>query len=73
MKFFLIIKTLDTRKTTISSTNNLQLLKTYPSVNSWIKRSIDIVGSIVVGRGVLGALLILILITIQFDNPGAVF
>ncbi|XTZ12223.1 MAG: hypothetical protein ACP8RL_00290 [cyanobacterium endosymbiont of Rhopalodia inflata] len=57
---------------TISSTNNLQLLKTHSSVSSRIKRSIDILGSLV-EWGITGVLLIPILIAIALDSPGAIF
>jgi anti-anti-sigma factor len=45
---------------------------THPSVNSPIKRVIDIVGSLV-GLAITGLLLIPIVIAIQLDNPGPVF
>ena len=60
---FPIIKTLGTGQTTISLTNNLQPPETYPSVSSWIKRSIDIMGSLV-GLGIIGVLSIPIIIAI---------
>jgi anti-anti-sigma factor len=49
-----------------------QLPKTHPSVASWMKRFIDIVGSIV-GLVLTGILSIPIVIAIQIDDPGPIF
>ncbi|BAY07350.1 anti-sigma factor antagonist [Calothrix sp. NIES-2098] len=45
---------------------------THPSVASWMKRSIDIVGALV-GLVITGILLIPIAIAIQIDDPGPIF
>jgi len=49
-----------------------QLPTTHPSVGSWMKRFIDIVGSLV-GLIITGILLIPIAIAIQIDDPGPLF
>ncbi|MEM8638191.1 MAG: sugar transferase [Cyanobacteria bacterium P01_G01_bin.54] len=46
--------------------------ETHPSVSSWVKRAIDIVGSLV-GLGITGALLLPIAIAIKLDSPGPIF
>ncbi|AFZ25160.1 anti-anti-sigma factor [Cylindrospermum stagnale PCC 7417] len=48
------------------------LPQTHPSVASWMKRFIDIVGSIV-GLVITGILIIPIAIAIQIDDPGPLF
>ncbi|NDJ22654.1 anti-sigma factor antagonist [Nostoc sp. B(2019)] len=49
-----------------------QLPTTHPSVGSWMKRCIDIIGSLV-GLIITGVLLIPIAIAIQIDDPGPLF
>lgn len=44
----------------------------HPSVNSKLKRFIDILGALV-GLGIVAILLVPIAIAIQFDNPGPIF
>ncbi|MGB3402832.1 MAG: exopolysaccharide biosynthesis polyprenyl glycosylphosphotransferase [Microcoleaceae cyanobacterium] len=51
---------------------NKQLPVTHPSVKSWIKRAIDIVGSIV-GLVITGALFIPLVIAIKLDSSGPLF
>jgi exopolysaccharide biosynthesis polyprenyl glycosylphosphotransferase len=51
---------------------NKQLPVTHPSVQSWIKRGIDIVGSIV-GLVITGALFVPLVIAIKLDSPGPLF
>jgi lipopolysaccharide/colanic/teichoic acid biosynthesis glycosyltransferase len=48
------------------------LPKTHPSVASWMKRAIDIVGSLV-GLVITGILFFPIAIAIQFNDPGPIF
>ncbi|MBE9034445.1 sugar transferase [aff. Roholtiella sp. LEGE 12411] len=60
----------DVRKT--SSRQVEQLPTTHPSVGSWMKRFIDIIGSLV-GLVITGVLLIPIAIAIQIDDPGPLF
>ncbi|ADI64417.1 anti-sigma factor antagonist [Trichormus azollae] len=48
------------------------LPQTHPSVASWMKRLIDIVGSLV-GLVITGVLLIPIALAIQIDDPGPIF
>ncbi|MEC4983371.1 MAG: sugar transferase [Oscillatoria sp. PMC 1068.18] len=45
---------------------------THPSVRSWVKRSIDIVGSII-GLVITGVLFVPIAIAIEIDSPGPLF
>ncbi|MBD2514245.1 sugar transferase [Nostoc sp. FACHB-973] len=49
-----------------------QLPATHPSVTSWMKRFIDIVGSLI-GLAITGVLFIPIAIAIQIDDPGPIF
>ncbi|MBD2505610.1 anti-sigma factor antagonist [Anabaena azotica] len=49
-----------------------QLPTTHPSVASWTKRFIDIVGALV-GLVITGILLIPVVIAIQIDDPGPIF
>ncbi len=49
-----------------------QLPTTHPSVGSWMKRFIDIIGSLI-GLVITGVLLIPIAIAIQIDDPGPLF
>lgn len=49
-----------------------QLPTTHPSVRSWMKRFIDIVGALV-GLVITGLLLIPIVIAIKLDDPGPIF
>ncbi|MBD2301683.1 anti-sigma factor antagonist [Nostoc sp. FACHB-87] len=49
-----------------------QLPTTHPSIASWMKRLIDIVGSLV-GLVITGILLIPIVIAITIDDPGPIF
>jgi anti-anti-sigma factor len=46
--------------------------ETHPSIRSWVKRSIDIVGSLV-GLGITGILFVPIAIAIKVDSPGPIF
>ena len=50
---------------------NKQLPVTHPSVQSWIKRAIDIVGSLV-GLVITGVLFIPLVIAIKLDSPGPI-
>lgn len=54
------------------NTANQDLPETHPSVRSWVKRVIDIVGSIV-GLIITGILFIPIAIAIKIDSPGPIF
>lgn len=60
----------ETRKSTSRRTEPLP--QTHPSVASWMKRFIDILGALV-GLVITGILLIPIAITIQIDDPGPIF
>ncbi|TVQ46126.1 MAG: STAS domain-containing protein [Gloeocapsa sp. DLM2.Bin57] len=55
-----------------NNNSNQDLPETHPSVRSWIKRVIDIVGSLV-GLVITGILLIPIAIAIKIDSPGPIF
>jgi exopolysaccharide biosynthesis polyprenyl glycosylphosphotransferase len=54
------------------SINNNQLPVTHPSVRSWVKRLIDIVGAIV-GLGITAILSVPIIIAIKRDSSGPIF
>ncbi|BAZ32454.1 anti-sigma-factor antagonist and sugar transferase [Cylindrospermum sp. NIES-4074] len=60
----------ESRKSTSRRTEPLP--QTHPSVASWMKRFIDILGALV-GLMITGILLIPIAITIQIDDPGPIF
>ncbi len=60
----------DNRKTTSRKVE--QLPTTHPSVASWMKRLLDIVGSII-GLLITGVLFIPIAIAIQINDPGPIF
>ncbi|MEA5578367.1 sugar transferase [Anabaena sp. UHCC 0451] len=60
----------DSRKTVTRKTDPLP--QTHPSVASWMKRLIDIVGSLV-GLLITGFLFIPIAIAIQINDPGPIF
>ncbi|MBE9116575.1 anti-sigma factor antagonist [Lusitaniella coriacea LEGE 07157] len=49
-----------------------QLPETHPSVRSWIKRFIDVIGSLV-GLGITAILFVPIAIAIKLDSPGPIF
>lgn len=49
-----------------------QLPITHPSIRSWVKRLIDILGALV-GLVITGVLLIPIVISIKLDSPGPIF
>ncbi|MGK7876282.1 MAG: anti-sigma factor antagonist [Xenococcaceae cyanobacterium] len=55
-----------------SKSSEKQLPETHPSVRSWVKRSVDIVGSLV-GLGITAILFIPIAIAIKRDSPGSIF
>jgi exopolysaccharide biosynthesis polyprenyl glycosylphosphotransferase len=59
-------------KTTPGKKSENQLPTTHPSVRSWIKRGIDVVGSLV-GLGITAILFIPIVIAIKLDDPGPIF
>ncbi len=61
---------IDIRRTTSRQVE--QLPTTHPSVASWMKRFLDIIGS-VVGLLITGILLIPIAIAIQINDPGPIF
>jgi exopolysaccharide biosynthesis polyprenyl glycosylphosphotransferase len=65
------IQTASDMRVTPSRQLEEQLPTTHPSIRSWMKRLIDIVGS-VVGLGITGMLLIPIAIAITIDNPGPI-
>lgn len=51
---------------------NRNLPMTHPSVRSWLKRSIDIVGALV-GLGITSIVFIPVVIAIKLDSPGPIF
>jgi lipopolysaccharide/colanic/teichoic acid biosynthesis glycosyltransferase len=52
--------------------HNLGLHRFHPSTRSWLKRGVDIVGSLL-GLTVLAMIFVPIVIAIQLDNPGPIF
>lgn len=56
----------------IKQNNNRQIPETHPSVRSWVKRSIDVIGSLV-GLSITGLLFIPIAIAIKRSSPGPIF
>ena len=46
--------------------------ETHPSVRSWVKRLIDIVGALV-GLGITGIIFVPLVLTIKLDSPGPIF
>jgi anti-anti-sigma factor len=59
-------------KQTRSASMKSSLPTTHPSVRSWVKRWIDVVGALV-GLGITAVLLIPIAIAIKLDSPGPIF
>jgi anti-anti-sigma factor len=59
-------------KQTRSASVKSSLPTTHPSVRSWVKRWIDVVGALV-GLGITAVLLIPIAIAIKLDSPGPIF
>lgn len=55
-----------------SSRFQARLPTTHPSVRSWLKRAIDVVGALV-GLAITGTLLIPLAIIIKMDSPGPIF
>ena len=67
------IKSLEQKQQKISSqSSDVQLPETHPSVRSWVKRSVDIIGSLV-GLGITAVAFIPIAIAIKRDSPGSIF
>jgi exopolysaccharide biosynthesis polyprenyl glycosylphosphotransferase len=60
------------KETMVSKAVKSELPETHPSVRSWLKRFIDIIGSLV-GLGITGLLFIPIAIAIKSDSPGPIF
>ncbi|NEP01855.1 MAG: STAS domain-containing protein [Symploca sp. SIO2E9] len=56
----------------LTKSSENQLPTTHPSVRSWVKRVIDIVGGCV-GLGITAIVFIPILVAVQLDDPGPVF
>ncbi|MGK7887084.1 MAG: exopolysaccharide biosynthesis polyprenyl glycosylphosphotransferase [Crocosphaera sp.] len=67
-----IIPITNTLETEELPTASAQPPETHPSVSSWIKRTIDIVGSLV-GLLITAVLFIPIAISIKMDSPGPIF
>lgn len=63
--------TLDEKPKPVNRADN-QLPETHPSMRSWVKRCIDVVGA-VVGLGITGVLFVPIAVAITVDNPGPIF
>jgi len=59
------------RSEVITHSSHLQPPATHPSIRSWVKRLIDVVGSIV-GLLITGAVFIPIAVAIRLDSPGPI-
>lgn len=66
------IERLDESPTPVANRSKTELPTTHPSVRSGIKRTLDIVGSIV-GLGITALLFIPIAIAIKLNSPGPIF
>ena len=69
------IRTLPSKAVSANSnqtTSNVELPATHPSIKSWIKRGIDIIGSLV-GLTITLILFFPIAIAIKIDSPGPIF
>lgn len=71
-EIFLITSTLEAKIETKTILAHGQPPETHPSVRSWIKRFMDIVGSLI-GLGVLGIFFIPIAVAIKLDSRGPIF
>jgi anti-anti-sigma factor len=67
-----ITSTVQDEQLSTKQNGNAQVPETHPSIRSWVKRFIDVVGSLV-GLGVTGILLIPIAIAIKRDSAGPIF
>lgn len=67
-----IEQTVITESAKTTNQSELSPPPTHPSVNSWIKRSLDVVGAIV-GLGITAILIVPIAIAIKLDSPGPIF
>ncbi|MEA5509583.1 anti-sigma factor antagonist [Crocosphaera sp. UHCC 0190] len=67
-----VTSTLDAKHQTMNAIGKGQPPDTHPSVSSWIKRLIDIIGSLV-GLAITGLLFVPIAIVIKLDSPGPIF
>lgn len=61
----------DSQQSANQKAGNVALPTTHPSVRSWVKRFLDIVGALV-GLGITGILLIPIALAIRLDSPGPI-
>jgi anti-anti-sigma factor len=68
----LTIEPLDEQTRPVDNRARTQLPTTHPSVRSWVKRALDIVGAIV-GLGITAVAFIPIAIAIKLDSPGPIF
>jgi exopolysaccharide biosynthesis polyprenyl glycosylphosphotransferase len=68
----LTFEMLDKPPTQVANRTKNQLPTTHPSVRSWVKRFLDIVGSLV-GLGITAVALIPIAIAIKINSPGPIF
>ncbi|MEB3310558.1 MAG: exopolysaccharide biosynthesis polyprenyl glycosylphosphotransferase [Snowella sp.] len=75
-QIFLITSKEDSLNTSPNGSSRLSSVevppKTHPSIRSWLKRSVDIVGASI-GLVITGIVLIPIAIAIQIDDPGPIF
>ena len=69
---FTIEQTTEIPRSTITRRSESQPPATHPSVRSWVKRTIDVVGALV-GLGITGILFIPIVVAIKLDSRGPIF
>lgn len=67
-----IEQTAETKKSVETRRGHDRLPTTHPSMRSWLKRTIDVVGALV-GLAITAVLLIPIAIAITIDSPGPIF
>jgi len=67
-----ITSTIQDERQNAKQNNNKQIPETHPSVRSWVKRSIDVIVSLV-GLAITGILFIPIAIAIKRNSPGPIF
>ena len=69
---FTIDSTLERETVRAEVNGDRQLPTTHPSIRSWLKRSLDILGALV-GLGITAILFVPIAIAIKLDSPGPIF
>lgn len=70
-EIFIITPSLEQKQASSSQNSQLNPPGTHPSVRSWVKRLIDVIGSLI-GLGITAILLIPIAIAIRVDSSGSI-